>query len=84
MVGTSTTWDVDWRLPDGSNLHGAWKAGIALVAMGPHNGKVVLRAWLPGRGYATTEIDEKWLVRNSFDYVVGPTGGTDTVSPASR
>ena len=84
MVGTSTTWIIDWRLPDGSIFHGAWKAGIAVVAMGPHNGKVVLRHWLPGRGYATTEVDESWLLKNSFDYVVGPTGGTGAVSPASR
>ena len=83
MVGTSTTWIIDWRLPDGSIWHGAWKAGISVIAMGPHNGKVVLRAWLPGRGYATTEVDENWLLRNSFDYVVGPTGGTGAVSPAS-
>lgn len=84
MVGTSTVRLIDWRLPDGSIFHGAWKAGISIIAMGPHNGKVVLRHWLPGRGYATTEVDESWLLKNSFDYVVGPTGGTADVSPASR
>ena len=84
MVGSRTTWIIDWRLPDGSIFHGAWKAGIAAIAMGPHNGKVVLRHWLPGRGYATTEVDENWLLRNSFDYVVAPTGVTGFVSPANR
>jgi len=67
MVGSNDTWIVDWRLPDGSIWHGAWKAGIPAIAMRPHNGKVVLRYWLNGRGYATTEVDESWLLRNSFD-----------------
>ena len=67
MVGSRTTWIIDWRLPDGSIRHGAWKAGIPAIAMRPHNGKVVLRYWLNGRGYATTEVDESWLLRNSFD-----------------
>ena len=67
MVGTSTTWIIDWHLPDGSIWHGAWKAGIPMIAMRPHNGMVVLRYWLNGRGYATTEVDENWLLRNSSD-----------------
>lgn len=65
MVGSSTSWIVDWRLPDGSIKHGAWKAGLPVIAMRPHNGKVVLRYWLNGRGYASTEVDENWLLRNS-------------------
>ena len=84
MVGSNTTWIVDWRLPDGSIWHGAWKAGLPVIAMPPHNGKVVLQYWLNGRGYATTEVDENWLLGNSFDYVVAPTGGTGLVSPANR
>ena len=84
MVGSGTTWIVDWRLPDGLIKHDAWKAGLPVVAMRPHNGRVILRYWLNGRGYATTEVDENWLLGNSFDYVVAPTGGTDAVSPASR
>ena len=84
MVATSTTWIIDWRLPDGSIWHGAWKAGIPMIAMRPHNGMVVLRYWLSGRGYATTEVDENWLLRNSFYYVVVPTGVTGFVSPANR
>lgn len=67
MVGTSTTWIIDWRLPDGSIWHGAWKAGLPMIAMRPHNGKVVLRYWLNGRGYATTEVDKNWLLRNSSE-----------------
>jgi hypothetical protein len=43
-----------------------------------------LRHWLPGRGYATTEVDENWLLRNSFYYVVVLTGVTGFVSPANR
>jgi hypothetical protein len=84
MVGSNGTWIVDWRLPDGSIKHGAWKAGLPVIAMSPHNGKVVLKYWLNGLGYATTEVDESWLRGNSFDYVVAPTGGTGAVSPASR
>jgi hypothetical protein len=84
MVGSRTTWTNDWRLPDGSIFHGAWKAGLPATAMPPHNGMVVLRYWLPGRGYATTEVDENWLLGNSFDYVVAPTGGIGAVSPANR
>ena len=84
MVGSNATWIVDWRLPDGSIKHGGWNAGLPVIAMSPHNGKVVLKYWLNGLGYATTEVDENWLRGNSFDYVVGPTGGTGAVSPASR
>ena len=84
MVGSNATWFVDWRLPNGSIKHGGWNAGLPVIAMSPHNGKVVLKYWLNGLGYATTEVDESWLLRNSFDYVVGPTGGTGAVSPARR
>jgi hypothetical protein len=84
MVGSNTTWIVDWRLPDGSIKHGGWNAGLPVIATRPHNGKVILRYWLNGLGYATTEVDENWLLRNSFDYVVGPTGGTGAVSPTNR
>jgi hypothetical protein len=84
MVGSNTTWIVDWRLPDGSIMHGSWKAGFPAIVMSPHNGKVVLRYWLNGRGYATTEVDQNWLLGNSFDYVVVPTGATGVVSPANR
>jgi hypothetical protein len=84
MVASNATWIVDWRLPDGSIKHGGWNAGLPVIAMSPHNGKVVLKYWLNGLGYATTEVDEKWLRGNSFDYVVAPTGGTGAVSPASR
>ena len=84
MVASNATWIVDWRLPDGSLKHGGWNAGLPVIAMSPHNGKVVLKYWLNGLGYATTEVDENWLRGNSFDYVVGPTGGTGAVSPASR
>jgi hypothetical protein len=84
MVGSNTTWTVDWRLPDGSIRHGTWKAGLPVIAMSPHNGKVALKYWLNGLGYATTEVDENWLLSNSFGYVVAPTGGTGAVNPASR
>ena len=84
MVGSRATWIVEWRLPDGSIKHGAWKAYLPVIAMRPRNGKILLRYWLNGRGYATTEVDEDWLLRNSFDYVVGPTGGTGAVSPTNR
>lgn len=84
MVASNGTWSVDWRLPDGSLKLGGWNAGLPVIAMSPHNGKVVLKYWLNGLGYATTEVDENWLRGNSFDYVVGPTGGTGAVSPASR
>ena len=84
MVASNATWIVDWRLPDGSIKHGGWNAGLPVIAMRPHNGKVVLKYWLNGLGYATTEVDESWLLRYSFDYVVGPTGGTGAVSPTNR
>jgi hypothetical protein len=67
MVVSSYTWIIDWRLPDGSMWHGGWKAGLPVIAMRPRNGKVVQRYWLNGRGYAMTEVDENWLIKNSFD-----------------
>ena len=67
VVRSNATWIIDWHLPDGSIKHGAWNAGLPMIAMRPHNGKVVLRYWLNGRGYATTEVDENWLLRNSFE-----------------
>jgi hypothetical protein len=84
LLASNETWVIDWRLPDGSTWHGAWRAGLPAVAMHPRNGKVVLRYWLAGRGYATTEVDQGWLIANSFDYVVAPTGATGVVSPAKR
>ena len=84
LVASSEAWLIDWKLPDGSNWHGAWKAGLPAVAMHPRHGKVVLRYWLPGRGYATTEVDQDWLLQHSFDYIVAPTGATGVVSPAKR
>lgn len=84
IVGSDSTWIVDWHLPDDSVLHGAWKAGMPAVAMQAHNGTVVLRRWLNGRGYATTEVDERWLLDNGFTYVVTPAGATGTTSPANR
>jgi hypothetical protein len=84
IVGSDATWIVDWRLPDGTILHGAWNARVPAVAMRAKNGMVILRHWLNGRGYATTEVDERWLLDHSFTYVVTPTGATGTASPASR
>jgi hypothetical protein len=84
IVGSDSTWIVDWHLPDDSVLHGAWKAGMPAVAMQAHNGTVVLRRWLIGRGYATTEVDERWLLDNGFTYVVTPASATGTTSPANR
>jgi hypothetical protein len=84
LVASSETWVIDWKLPDGSTWHGAWKAGLPAVAMHPRHGKVVLRYWLPGRGYATTEVDQDWLFEHSFDYVVAPTGATGVVRPVNR
>jgi hypothetical protein len=84
IVGSDATWIVDWRLPDGTVLHGVWNAGMPAVAMQAHNGTVVLRHWLNGRGYATTEVDERWLPDHSFTYVVTPIGTTGTASPANR
>lgn len=84
LVTSSETWVIDWKLPDGSTWHGAWKAGLPAIAMHPRHGKVVLRYWLPGGGYATTEVDEDWLREHSFGYVVAPTGATGVVRPANR
>jgi hypothetical protein len=84
LVASNQTWVIDWSLPDGSTWHGAWKAGLPAVAMHPRHGKVVLRYWLPGGGYATTEVDEDWLREHSFGYVVAPTGATGVVRPANR
>jgi hypothetical protein len=84
VIVSNETWWVDWTLPDGSNLHGGWKAGFPAIAMRPRNGRVVLRYWLVGQGYATTEVDQDWLIKHSFDYVVAPTGATGAVKPAKR
>jgi hypothetical protein len=84
LVASNETWVIDWKLPDGSIWHGAWKAGLPAVAMHPRHEKVVLRYWLPGRGYATTEVDQGWLIQHSVDYVVAPTGGTGVVRPTNR
>ena len=84
VIVSNETWWVDWNLPDGSNLHGGWKAGSPAIAMRPRNGRVVLRYWLTGQGYATTEVDQDWLIKNSFDYVVAPTGAVGAVNPAKR
>jgi hypothetical protein len=84
IVGSDDTWIVDWKLPDGTVLHGAWNAHVPAVEMRAKNGTVVLRHWLNGRGYATTEVDERWLLDHSFTYVVTPIGATGTASPASR
>jgi hypothetical protein len=83
LVVSHENWIVDWRLPDGSIMHGAWRAGFPVAVMTPHDGKVVLRYWLAGRGYASTEVDWNWLVQHSYDYVVAPTGATGVVNPAS-
>lgn len=84
VIVSNETWPADWILPDGSIFHGAWKAGFPVIAMRPRNGREALRYWLAGRGYATTEFDQDWLVTHSFDYVVAPTGGTAAVNPAKR
>jgi hypothetical protein len=84
LVASNQTWVIDWKLPDGSTWHGAWKAGLPAVAMHPRHGKVVLRYWLPGGGYATTEVDQDWLLEHSFGYVVAPTGATGVVRPSNR
>jgi hypothetical protein len=83
-LASNETWVIDWRLPDGSTWHGAWKAGLPAVAMHPRHGKVVLRYWLPGGGYATTEVNQDWLIEHSNDYVVAPTGATGVVNPRNR
>jgi hypothetical protein len=84
VIVSHETWLVDWHLPDGSILHGGWKAGFPVIAMRPRNGLVTLRFWLAGQGYAETEVDQDWLVTHSLDYVVAPTGATGVVSPAKR
>lgn len=84
LVASNQTWVIDWKLPDGSTWHGAWKAGLPAVAMHPRHGKVILRYWLPGGGYATTEVDQDWLLEHSFGYVVAPTGATGVVRPSNR
>jgi hypothetical protein len=84
VIVSNETWWVDWTLPDGSNLHGGWKAGFPAIAMRPRNGRVVLRYWLAGRGYATTEVDQDWLIKHSFDHVVASTGAVGAVNPAKR
>ena len=84
VIVSNETWWVDWNLPDGSNLHGGWKAGSPAIAMRPRNGRVVLRYWLTGQGYATTEVDQDWLIKHSFDHVVAPTGAVGAVNPAKR
>jgi hypothetical protein len=84
LVASNQTWVIDWKLPDGSTWHGVWKAGLPAAALHPRHGTVVLRYWLAGRGYATTEVDQRWLIANSFDYVVAPTGATGVVSPTKR
>jgi len=84
VIVSNETWPIDWTLPDGSIFHGAWKAGFPVIVMRPRNAKVILRFWLAGRGYATTEVAQDWLVTHSFDYVVAPTGATGAVNPAKR
>jgi hypothetical protein len=84
VLVSNATWLVDWHLPDGSIFHGAWKAGFPVIAMHPRNGRVAFRYWLTGRGYATTEVDQDWLIKHSFDYVVAPTGAVGAVNPAKR
>jgi hypothetical protein len=84
VIVSSETWWVDWNLPDGSHLHGGWKAGSPMIAMRPRNGRVTLRYWLAGQGYAATEVDQDWLIKHSFDYVVAPTGAVAAVKPSKR
>ena len=84
VIVSNETWWVDWTLPDGSNLYGGWKAGFPAIAMRPRNGRVVLRYWLAGQGYAKTEVDQDWLTKHSFDYVVAPTGAVGAVNPEKR
>ncbi|WP_299813131.1 hypothetical protein [Tardiphaga sp.] len=83
IVGSDQTWLVDWHLPDNTILHGAWNARSPAVAMQAKYGTVVLRHWLNGRGYAATEVNERWLLKNSFTYVT-PTGATGAANPANR
>jgi hypothetical protein len=84
LVASNQTWVIDWKLPDGSTWHSAWKTGLPAVAMLPRHGTVVLRYWVAGRGYVTTEVDQDWLLEHSFGHVVAPTGATGAVNPAKR
>jgi hypothetical protein len=84
VIVSNETWPIDWTLPDGSIFHGAWRAGFAVTAMRPRNARVTLRYWLAGQGYATTEVDQDWLIKHSFDHVVAPTGAVGAVNPAKR
>ena len=84
MILSNETWPIDWTLPDGSIFHGAWKVGFPVTAMRPRNARVTLRYWLAGQGYATTEVDQDWLIKHSFDYVVAPTGAVGAVNLAKR
>lgn len=84
VIVSNETWPIDWTLPDGSIFHGAWRAGFPVTAMRPRNARVTLRYWLAGRGYATTEVDQGWLIEHSFVYSVAPTGATGVVSPTNR
>ncbi|MEH2474345.1 hypothetical protein V1281_004470 [Nitrobacteraceae bacterium AZCC 2161] len=52
--------------------------------MHPRHRTVLLRYWVAGRGYVTTEVDQGWLIDHSFDYGVAPTGATGVVSPTNR
>jgi hypothetical protein len=72
VIVSSETWWVDW------------KAGSPMIAMRPRNGRVTLRYWLAGQGYAATEVDQDWLIKHSFDYVVAPTGAVAAVKPSKR
>ena len=83
-LASNQTWPIDWTLPDGSIFHGAWRAGFPVTAMRPRNARVTLRYWLAGQGYAKTEVDQDWLIKHSFDYVVAPTGAVGAVNPAKR
>jgi hypothetical protein len=66
VIVSNETWPIDWTLPDGSIFHGAWKAGFPVTAMRPRNARVTLRYWLAGHGYATTEVDQDWLIKTQF------------------
>jgi len=37
LVASNQTWAIDWKLPDGTTWHGAWKAGLPAVAPLPHS-----------------------------------------------
>jgi hypothetical protein len=55
-----------------------------VTAMRPRNARVTLRYWLAGQGYATTEVDQDWLIKHSFDHVVAPTGAVGAANLAKR